>query len=472
MSSLRAASAGVLLIAVAAPGVIAQPANSITAALASQAVLVVAPADLDRGEEAAGAGEAGKAGSKKGKKEDGSGFVWDGRPSLRFGKAFRMDFRVKLQADVRASSQDLSSVGGTFEMSRHRVGIKGTITERVEYEVEAEIGDSAPWRDVFLDARLVSAAQIRGGKFKVPFSLEEVTSPTELDFVYRARVVDALAPGRDIGGMVHGRLFKKVIHYQVGVFQHDGDNPKAVEPPRLVPGEAAGVRGRAYAGRVIVAPFRTWSGHKALKTLEAGGAMVTTTVPEGENNLQGRSVFDGHFFPRGLYVKGPRVRTGLELNWTPGSASVRAEYIRATDARDGQGVGSEELVDGSLPRLAGQGWYVSGTWVMTGEKTEGGVNPKHPLFRGGFGAVQVGARYETLSFGTPGAVGPPSTSPRSAQAIENRDSVVTFGVNWYVNRWVRVQGNGIREAFLDPARSPVPGRASFWSGVCRLQFVL
>jgi len=398
--------------------------------------------------------------------------VWDDRPSLRFGKAFRMDFRLKLQADVRASSQDLAPVGGTFEMGRKRVGIKGAVLQRLEYEVEVEIGDPSPWRDVFLDIKIASAAQVKGGKFKVPFSLEELTSPTELDFVYRPRVVDALAPARDIGGMVHGRLFKKVLHYQVGAFQHDGDGPKTLEPPPLVPGEVAGLRGRAYAGRVVVAPFRAASGYKALKTLEIGGAMVTTTVPEGMNNLQGRSVFDGHFFPRSLYVNGPRVRTGFELNWMPGPASIRAEYLRATDAREGQGVGDEHQIDSTLVALAGQGWYVSGTWVLTGEKTDGGVVAKRPLFQGGFGALQVGARYETLWFGTPGATGPPSTSPRTSQAMENRDSVVTIGVNWYVNRWVRVQGNAIHETFLDPARSPIPGRASFWSGVCRLQFVL
>ena len=493
------ALAVVLVMAAAAPRAIAQPVNSLTAAIAWQAARTVAPVAPDKGEDqawvggageageaggAGGAGEAGQTGTKKGKKgkktdvaaakpggTDPSGFVWDDRPSLRFGKAFRMDFRLKLQADVRASSQDLAPVGGTFEMGRKRVGIKGSVLQRLEYEVEAEIGDPSPWRDVFLDLKIASAAQVKGGKFKVPFSLEELTSPTELDFVYRPRVVDALAPARDIGGMVHGRLFKKVLHYQVGAFQHDGEGPKTLEPP-LLPGEVAGLRGRAYAGRVVVAPFRAASGHKALKTLEVGGAMVTTTVPEGMNNLQGRSVFDGHFFPRSLYVNGPRVRTGFEFNWMPGPASIRGEYIRATDAREGQGVGDEQQIDGTLVPLTGQGWYVSGTWVLTGEKTDGGVVAKRPLFQGGVGAVQVGARYETLWFGTPGATGPPSTSPRTSQAIENRDSVVTIGVNWYVNRWVRVQGNAIHETFLDPARSPIPGRASFWSGVCRLQFVL
>lgn len=400
-----------------------------------------------------------------------NGFVWDNRPSLRFGKNFRMDFRLKLQGDIRGSEQDLSDVGGQAEFTRKRFGVKGTVFKAFEYEVERELASGGPWRDVYLNVNFVSYAQAQGGKFKIPFSSEELTGPTDLDFVFRARVVDAIAPARSVGGMAHGGLFKKVVHYQVGWFQDDGENPKSLQPPPLLPGEQPGVREPSYAVRVRVAPFRS-SGSKALKNFEVGGAMVDTTVPEGMNNLQGRSVFDGHFFPRSVYTRGPRRRTGFEMNWTPGPASVRAEYIKSTEAREGQGVGTATQLDHDLPELVGRGWYVSGTYVLTGEKTDGGVTPKKPLFQGGFGAVQVGARYETLWFGTPSATGPASTSPRAENVPENSDTVTTIGVNWSANRWVRVQLNWISEKFLDPSRSPVPGQATVKSWVCRLQFVL
>jgi hypothetical protein len=45
-------------------------------------------------------------------------------------------------------------------------------------------------------------------------------------------------------------------------------------------------------------------------------------------------------------------------------------------------------------------------------------------------------------------------------------------VNWYVNRWVKVQGNIIRESIEDPPRGPVPTRPVFWSGVVHFQVVL
>jgi phosphate-selective porin OprO/OprP len=151
---------------------------------------------------------------------------------------------------------------------------------------------------------------------------------------------------------------------------------------------------------------------------------------------------------------------------------VSAEYLGSREARVGLGVGTPEQLDQTLPDLAGRGWYLSGTWVLTGENKEGGINPKKPIFRGGVGAVEVGVRYESLAFETPEPDGPPSFSRRSPTVMPNRERALTIGANWYLNRWVKIQFNGIRESFADPARSPIPARPSFWSFACRLQFVL
>jgi hypothetical protein len=48
---------------------------------------------------------------------------------------------------------------------------------------------------------------------------------------------------------------------------------------------------------------------------------------------------------------------------------------------------------------------------------------------------------------------------------------LTLGVNWTLNRFVKLQVNGIREHVEDPERNPVSNGA-FWSRVLRLQFVL
>ena len=138
--------------------------------------------------------------------------------------------------------------------------------------------------------------------------------------------------------------------------------------------------------------------------------------------------------------------------------------MRAQEQRQSQGLGDTDLSD-----VRTTGWYVSGTWLLTGEEKEGFNNPRRPLFAGGAGAIEVAARYETLVFESVDKIGPAFANPRAEHILSNRDDVLTLGVNWFLNRWVRVTLNGIREEFEDVNRTPVPGTAIFWSGIGRLQ---
>ena len=66
----------------------------------------------------------------------------------------------------------------------------------------------------------------------------------------------------------------------------------------------------------------------------------------------------------------------------------------------------------------------------------------------------------------------PSTSPRADVILGNSNKVLTFGVNWYVNRWVKVQFNVLQETLADPSQGPLPSQPSYWSRVVRFQFQL
>jgi phosphate-selective porin len=43
-------------------------------------------------------------------------------------------------------------------------------------------------------------------------------------------------------------------------------------------------------------------------------------------------------------------------------------------------------------------------------------------------------------------------------------------VNWYVNRWFKIQANFIRETLDDPSQGPLPSKPSFNSRAVRFQF--
>jgi hypothetical protein len=279
-------------------------------------------------------------------------------------------------------------------------------------------------------------------------------------------VAQIISPARDVGVMAHGRLFRRVLNYQIGAFRHDGENARSKEPMFLLPGEAPPKSDRSVAGRIVVEPFRHTRGNRELRRLSLGLAMTSSDVPEGLNSLRGRSLFGTEFAER-MYVLGKRRRLGTEAIWQPGPFSVKAEYARSNEERRAQGILADDLSD-----YVSSGWYVSGTWALTGERKEGNIEPSHPVFQGGFGAVELGVRFERTRFESALKEGTKFLNPRADPLLGNAESTLTLGVNWYLNKWGRVVVNGMREAFEDPERSAVPGRTSGWSAVTRLQFVM
>ena len=65
--------------------------------------------------------------------------------------------------------------------------------------------------------------------------------------------------------------------------------------------------------------------------------------------------------------------------------------------------------------------------------------------------------------------GPDFTNPRADHLTPNTDSTLTIGVNWLLNRWVKVVVNGLRQSIDDTTRAPITGTADYWSGLARLQ---
>ena len=55
----------------------------------------------------------------------------------------------------------------------------------------------------------------------------------------------------------------------------------------------------------------------------------------------------------------------------------------------------QSVEDTDLSPLLATGWYVSGTWAITGEKKAAGLNkPRRPFLRGGLGAFETAVRFE------------------------------------------------------------------------------
>ena len=383
--------------------------------------------------------------------------TFDKRPSIEVRDGFTMDFRVKSQMDFRDFPvEPATDSKDVFDLHRARVGIDGHFMQkRFDYQVEWELSDTAgPWRDAYLDARVLPFLELRGGQFKIPFGLDQLTSSMDLDFNYRSLAGSYLAPGRDLGLMAHGHLVN-VLHYQAGVFRKGGDNVRASE--RTDP-----QTNRTYAGRLVVTPW-VGSSHRALRFLAAGVAFTDGELPAGPNGLRGKTVPGDAFFQR-LYVNGRRQRIGAELQWRPGPFGVQGEWMRARDSRLGQGIDNEDLAD-----VFANGWYVSTTWLVTGERKKASVAPEHGFLQGSFGAIELAGRVERLASSNEGSNPVATDSPRSSVISPRADDVWTAGVNWYLNNYVKLQANLIREQRLVNG-AVIPGQAHLWSRTLRIQF--
>jgi phosphate-selective porin OprO/OprP len=398
---------------------------------------------------------AGVAGPASGQTPSGLRLADNGRPTLQlpFGE---LVFRGRVATTIQSPSRDRGTVWPDPRWQTRRLQVEGTVFEKIEFEVSREFGDAdEPERDAFANIRFARAFELRAGQFKVPFGHDALIGGANLDFVYRSLAGRQLAPGRDLGVMAHGRSKGRRFAYQAGLFRRDGDNART--------SQTRGGR-LALAGRVVVAPFAA-SANRALSAVEVGGAVVTSDLDDSLG-LRGRTVFgEGVFFDR-VFVDGRRLRRGIEAAWAHGPASISGEYITVSDQRLGMGAAGEVL-----PSVTASGWYIAGAWVLTGERKDGRVDPEHDLFGDGYGALELVARIERLSFGAPSAPEAPA-SPLAVLPVPNADRAATVGLAWYLNRYLKVSASAVFESIADPSRSPRPGSGRVPTAVLQFQAAL
>lgn len=119
------------------------------------------------------------------------------------GKQHKIKFDGRLHFDFKTylgSHPDHSS----FFVRRARLCTSGTPYKYYDFRAEAEFGKGGSrLNDGFMNIRYWPQAQLKFGQFKVPFSMEELTSDNWIDFIERS-LANKLAPSRDIGVMLHG----------------------------------------------------------------------------------------------------------------------------------------------------------------------------------------------------------------------------------------------------------------------------
>jgi|GEM_PF-173137 len=289
----------------------------------------------------------------------------------------------------------------SFSFNRARLGVTGNIPYDISYYVMAEFSDfkGGPYLlDAFVTyTRLGPWAKFSLGQFKAPVSLELQNACHKLHTVYRSLVVQQLvAPWRDMGFMVSGGVSlknyggltdHKFFSYQLAIMNGTGintwDNNNAKD----------------IAGRLI---FSVWDG------IDVGGSFRM-----GAQKPYDANVNDG---------KGEKVTLGGELSVDYFNFLLQAEYLYGY-GKNLAGVAAAGCGGGEIPPIKGE-LERNGYYAMLLYKTPWALEPvvKYEFFNPD--AKHTG--YDRL----------PSETTEKVSSW-------TFGLNYFINDWSRVQVNYI-----------------------------
>lgn len=337
------------------------------------------------------------------------------------------NFSLKVGADLQVdnhnfvSAADATAVDGLLAR-RVRPTFSGSVYKYVDYFFRPDFGlGNTVIYDAYMQLNYIPHMNLRVGKFKPPVGLERLQSDDDTNFIERG-LPTLLVPSRDIGYQLTGDLLKGRVTVQAGVFNGVPDNSLSDSSPG---------NHRDYAGRFFLTPFAV-SEKSPLKGLGFGiGASGGGADGVGLPSFKTAGLNAFFPFAAGVAEAGHRTRLAPQGYYNLGPLGILAEY----------GVNEEELQK-ALARheVAFRAWQVQAAYVLTGEgKGFSGVAPRHPFdpMHGAWGALEVAAR--TGGFRADQGIfaygfAAPTAAPRQLREYVG-------GLNWYLNRLVRISAD-------------------------------
>jgi len=221
----------------------------------------------------------------------------------------------------------------SFDIRRARVDLKGSITPFFSYRLQADLVDKPKMIDAYGEIKLADYFSITAGQFKIPFSMENLTSSNKLEMIDRSQAVEALVArskdvignqnGRDMGMQAGGTFLKvnniPVIEYRIGVFNGSGINVADTANNE-----------KDISGRLVITP---------IKGLSFGCSIYNGWDKAIKPDVAGKSQ--------------TRNRVGGELSYIVSSFSLKAEYISGKDGKTNR-----------------SGWYVQAGYFVIPQKLQ------------------------------------------------------------------------------------------------------
>jgi phosphate-selective porin OprO/OprP len=350
----------------------------------------------------------------------------DGNNTIQFGGRIHMDYR---QYDpAYGTGQTTDSYQNLAEIRRARFGVRGQFQKDFKYEIVGNFGNDvgASSSSTTMDVAWVNYAanpelQYQFGLFKMPFSLEQLTSSNNIDFMERSligQVEGEFIPGKETGFMVHG-VPKAGLTYAVAMSRGRA-NKDAVSD------------GFDYIGRVTT-NIADLQGSKAY-IAHLGAAYSTGEIKGGVTPAGGRTESrSANAFFTGPALSGvtTRTRQGLEAAFAYNAFKLQGEQF---NFKYDPTTGNDQEV---------KGYYVQALYNLTGESYNykdgvfSSVKPTNPLDKGGRGAWQVGVRMSEFD----------ASDIAVATGKTNRATAMTYGITWFVTDNLRFMVNYVDTKF-------------------------
>ena len=388
----------------------------------------------------------------------------------------------------KIDDRDSASVGSNYELRRARIGFTGSLNKQIQFEgVANAVGSSTNFIDTaFINYGYNQAGQVRVGRFKQPFSLEENTSSNNIDFMERS-YVNQITPGKKLGAMIHG-AHDAGFTYAASMYQNDfaelsnsdgagtmgalrvtGDLAKLAN---LGEGKAVVHLGLGYdKGSYETLASTSGNTAKAAETKARATILSIRDENRGLSNAYRLQMYGGDVLTAAYgatyndVVNIDKTTNGLELAVAYGPFKIQGEMADSKFDASTIRTGATEL------NASVKTQYVALVYNITGEDFAksyskgafGGIKPTSEFMKdyggvvgNGTGAWQVGYRYSkydaslaqatTLKSGT---ISENTVTGDTNSRYQNSPTAntSTYSLNWILNSNARVMFNYSRTKF-------------------------
>jgi phosphate-selective porin OprO/OprP len=353
----------------------------------------------------------------------------DGNTTAQFTGRVHMDYR-NYSPDY-ASGQTTDGYQDAMEMRRGRFGVRGMIAKDFKYQLLANFGNdvgasstSSTIDEFWVNYDANPAAQFQFGTFKMPFSLEQLTSSNNIDFMERSLVGQndsELIPAKETGVMIHG-VPATGFTYALAASRGRANKSTTVD--------GADIIGRVTTNIAEVIQNKDFVAHLGA-AYSTGNIKTGVTAASGRTEARNQS---GWFTGSAMSGETERTRQGLEAAFAWKNIKLQGEQF---NFKYDPTTGSDQEI---------KGHYVQAVYNVTGESHNykngifNWIKPNTAVTSGGPGAWQVAVRASEFN----------AEDISVATGKSNRATAMTYGVTWFWNDNVRFIINYVDTKFDAP----------------------